>query len=93
MTIYWTPNARSTFLKVVDYLNEAWTKREIDNFVNEVEQVLKQISNDPNMFKASKKNKSIRKGFVTKHTSLYYRVKPRKKRIELLAFWDNRQNP
>jgi len=45
------------------------------------------------MFKTSEKKKNIRKGFVTKHTSLYYRVKPRKKSIELLAFWDNRQNP
>jgi len=36
MTIYWTPNARSTFFKVVDFLIEAWTKREVDNFVDEV---------------------------------------------------------
>jgi hypothetical protein len=45
------------------------------------------------MFKASKKKKSVRKGFITEHNSLYYQVKPRKREIELITFWDNRQNP
>ena len=45
------------------------------------------------MFKASSKNKIIRKGFVNNLVSLFYRVKPQKKEIELLLFWNNRQNP
>jgi hypothetical protein len=45
------------------------------------------------MFQSSRKKKNIRRGFITKHNSLYYRIKPRKKELELLTFWDNRQDP
>jgi hypothetical protein len=45
------------------------------------------------MFEESRKKKNIRKGYITRHNALYYRVKPIKKELELLTFWDNRQNP
>ena len=93
MIIKWTPTARNTYFNVLDYLSKEWSLREIENFVNETETVLDQIKEHPYMFKASRKKKNVRKGFVTKHNSLYYRVKPRKKEIELITFWDNRQNP
>jgi hypothetical protein len=54
---------------------------------------LNQIAENPGMFVASRKKKNIRKGYITKHNALYYRVKPIKKELELLTFWDNRQNP
>lgn len=44
------------------------------------------------MFEASRMKKNVRKGFITKHNTLYYRIKPRKKEIELLVFWDNRKD-
>ena len=93
MKISWTPTARKTYFKVLDYLEEAWTKKEIKNFVDKVEDVLKLIVDDPHMFEASRKCKNVRKGFITKHNSLYYRIKPRKKELELITFWDNRQDP
>lgn len=93
MKISWTPTARATYFNVLDYLFEAWTIREIENFVDETERVLNQIQDNPYMFKVSKTSKNVRKGFLTEHNSLYYRIKPRKKEIELLTFWNNRQNP
>ncbi len=92
MKVRWTPTARATYFGVLAYLKEAWTKREIQNFVDEVEKVINQIIADPYMFEASRKKKNVRKGFVTKHSTLYYRVKPIKKEIELITFWDNRQD-
>ena len=89
----WTPTSKVTYLDVLSYLNENWTKKELQNFVDTVEKVISQIVVEPYMFAASKKKKNIRKGFVTKHNTLYYRIKPRKKEIELLTFWDNRQDP
>jgi hypothetical protein len=74
-------------------LVEKWTIREIKNFGNEVENVLSQIAENPYMFLATRKSKNIRKGFVTKHNALYYRVKPRKKEIELITFWYNVKSP
>ena len=93
MKISWTPTARITYFKVLDHLAEKWTIREIKNFVDEVENILNQITVNPYMFEASRTNKNVRKGFVTKHNALYYRVKPRKKEIELITFWFNAQSP
>ena len=42
------------------------------------------------MFEVSKKYKNVRKGYVTKHNAIFYRIKPRKK--EILLFLDNRQD-
>ena len=93
MKISWTPTAKKTYFAVLDYLEEAWTEKEVLNFIEEVNTLLIQISNNPEMFHLSLKKKNIRKGLITKHNSLYYRIKPRKKELELLTFWDNRQNP
>jgi plasmid stabilization system protein ParE len=93
MKISWTPTAIKTYFKVLDYLEEAWTKKEVQNFADEVEKVLNQISENPDMFEASRKKKNIRKGYITRHNALYYRIKPIKKELELLTFWDNRHDP
>jgi plasmid stabilization system protein ParE len=93
MNLSWTPTARMTYFNVLDFLFENWTKNEIESFVHETERVLKEIIENPYMFKVSRNKRSIRKGLITKHNSLYYRVRPRKEEIELLTFWDNRQNP
>lgn len=93
MKLSWTPTARLTYFEVIDHLKKTWTEKEIVNFVNTVEKVLKQICDNPYMFKTTRKQKNVRKGFVTKYNTIYYRVKPRKKELELITFWDNRQNP
>ena len=93
MKVTWTPTAKKTYFAVLDYLEEVWTEKEIQNFIREVNTLLNQISNNPEMFQSSRKKKNIRKGFITKHNSLYYRIKLRKKELELLTFWDNWQDP
>ena len=93
MEISWTPTARKNYLNVLDYLDKTWTEREVQNFINKVDNLLDQIKQNPRMFEESKKKKNVRKGLISKHNTLYYRVKPRKKELQLLMFWDNRQDP
>jgi len=93
MKISWTPTAKRTYFKVLDYLAENWTKREVTNFMSEVESLLTQITDNPEMFQASRKKKNVRKALITKHNTLYYRIKPKNKELELITFWDNRQDP
>jgi len=33
MEIIWSNKARTSFLKVIDYLNSEWTQREVERFV------------------------------------------------------------
>lgn len=92
MKVSWTPTARFGYFRVIAYLEKTWAKREVQNFIDIVEKVINQIKADPYMFEASRMKKNVRKGFITKHNTLYYRIKPRKKEIELLVFWDNRKD-
>lgn len=78
--------ARYTYFRVLEYLDEAWTIREIQNFVDRTEKTLSQIVKTPEMFEASRKKKNVRKGLITKHNTLYYRIKIRKQEIELIPF-------
>jgi len=86
MKVSWTPMARYTYFRVLEYLDEAWTIREIQNFVDRTEKTLSQIVKTPEMFEASRKKKNVRKGLITKHNTLYYRIKIRKQEIELIPF-------
>ena len=92
MKIIWTLRALKTYFKVSDYLQEAWGDTIVRNFALEVEKVINEIQVHPKMFEASKRYKNVRKGLITEHNTLFYRIKPRKKEIELLIFWDNRQD-
>ena len=47
MKISWTPKARQTYFEVIDHLEKDWTEREILNFINEVDQLLEQIKQNP----------------------------------------------
>jgi plasmid stabilization system protein ParE len=89
--IRWTKEANETFDKIIEYLENRWTGREIVNFINKTNQILKQISEHPEMFKSSSKMK-IRMGIITKQTSIFYQIDIQNKTIVLLSFWDNRQD-
>jgi hypothetical protein len=40
MKISWTPTARMTYFKVLDYLSEAWTRNEVENFIYKTEHTI-----------------------------------------------------
>lgn len=92
LVVRWTKEAEDTFDEIIEYLEENWSKKEIQNFVRTAQKVIGQIEKNPYQFKASR-YQEIRKAFITKHNSLFYYVNEADKVIELYAFWDNRQNP
>lgn len=49
------------------------------------------IAQFPFMFKSTSINDDVRIGFISKQTSLFYKVTDTS--IQLLFFWDNRQEP
>ena len=55
--IRWTSEAEETFAKIIDYLENNWTEREIEKFVNATDEVIEYISERLKMFrKTNKKN-------------------------------------
>lgn len=43
-TITWSPKDKLSYYQILDYLNEKWTFREIENFVDRTEEALTHIS-------------------------------------------------
>lgn len=91
MKIDWSPRAVQGYFSVLDYLKKEWGDRVVQSFVSRVDDILKLIIANPDLFPVSKSRKTIRRCVITKHTSLYYRLN--KSSIELIAFIDNRSNP
>jgi len=64
--------------------------KEIDRFINRTGQIIQHISEYPKHYPYSAENDSYKRVFISQ-VSLFYRLKNNE--IELLIFWDNRQNP
>lgn len=86
----WTPEAEETFDAVIEYLESKWTEREIEHFVRSTDHVMELISEHPRMYRKTNR-KNIHEALVTPHNLLIYKIHP--SRIDLLMFWDTRQNP
>lgn len=88
--IIWSPRAKITYTSILEYLYEEWTIKELQAFIDRTEEVIKYINDNPSLYVYSKEG-DAHKCVVVKQVSLFYRVKANY--IELLVFWDNRQNP
>ena len=93
MDVIWTAKARITFFKILDYLDENWTKKEIIQFDERTQIVIGAIIKNPGIFPCSDKNKEIRKALIDKTNLLFYKIDIFSQKIYLLTFFDSRQDP
>jgi len=87
----WSIEAEETFNEIIEYLENNWTEKEIQNFVRKAHKVIGQIEKNSYQFKSSS-FREIRKAFITKHNNMFYFVNEDDGTVELYAFWDNRQD-
>jgi plasmid stabilization system protein ParE len=71
MKINWMPRAMSSFFQIGDYLEENFGPKQTDKFIDEVGKTIERIEKNPYIYKAARKNKSVRKGFVNRFV-IYY---------------------
>lgn len=93
MEVIWSAKAKTTFYLVLDYLDKNWSGKEVESFYNRTQIVLKSVSNYPELFPASTKNKKIRKAIVDKNNTFYYKIDTYHRKIHVLTFYDSRQDP
>lgn len=92
--VIWTAKAIETYISNIEYLESAWTEREVKKFMHDVEKKIKLLSAQPlTGSEKSKKQPQIRHTLIHKRVSLIYRIASRKKQVELLLFWNTYQNP
>lgn len=93
MEVIWSAKAKKTYFKVLDYLYQYWSKKELIQFSKRTEIVIRAISRNPLIFPPSVKYPEIRKAIVDKNNSFYYSIDTHSNKIYLLTFYDNRQDP
>ena len=86
--IIWSNLAIRTYIDNISYLQQEWTQREIDNFINATERKLELLKLQPTIGALTNKRLHIRKTLIVKRVLLIYRYKPRKGEIELLHFFN-----
>ena len=89
--ILWTDNALKELQKTVEYLEEHWTDKELNNLAVNLDKTLNLISQNPYFFQASDYKKEVRRAVVLNLNTLYYRVN--ENNVEILSLFSNRQNP
>jgi len=90
LKVVWTRQAARGYARIIVYLEENWTQREVKAFENRVADFLSRLSDYSELLKPSSK-KNVRRGPIDRHTMLTYRVKS--DRIELLNMRGTRQRP
>lgn len=91
MNVLWSTNAIDSFNQNVTYLQEEWSQKVVEEFLDKVDEAVASISTYPLAFPIYGKHKNIRRCLIVKQITLFYRIK--NQQIELLLFWNNYRNP
>ena len=89
--VYLSERAEKNLYKIFIYLQNNWSEKVKNNFKNKLLQKIEIIKNNPYSFPSSNIKKEIRRCVITKHNTMYYRIKNFD--IEIITIQDTRQNP
>lgn len=88
--IVWSAQAIESFEKIIAYLKENWTEKEIKKFIKILENQISIIKDHPLSFPKSQ-FVQIRKSVLSKHITLYYKIV--EDVVYIVTIFDNRQSP
>jgi len=80
-----------TFESICAQINDRLGAKAVSDFKKNTIKTLSLIGDSPFLYKETDFDPNIRQGLIKKISSFFYEVKP--DRIEILFFWDNRQEP
>jgi plasmid stabilization system protein ParE len=91
--IIWTKAALTGYDRVINYLQENWTEKEIISFIIETDRFLEVLVKHPEILQQTNKRKNVYRGPINRLTILTYRVKSKSNQIELINIRGARQKP
>jgi plasmid stabilization system protein ParE len=91
LEIKFSVQATDTFNDVIDQLQQRWGNKIVRDFRLKVSRALDAISESPFIYPVAEENEEMRKCVLHKNCSMYYWVYD--DIVEILYFWDNRQEP
>ena len=86
-----SPLATKTYLQNIEYLEEYWTRKEVLQFIQKVENITNILKVSPYTFKKSLLNPNIHQVEIVRQVTLFYRV--HQKEVFVLLFFNNLQDP
>jgi len=89
MKIEWTLVSKNDYWKNIEYLENHWSKKEVLNFINEIDYSLNLLSKENVLFIKSD-YPNVFKMVIIKQITIYYSVE--NETIYLLRFWNNYQD-
>lgn len=73
MEVIWSSRAKITWFNILDYLDRNRTKKEIKQFIQRTEIIIKAIRKNPGIFPNSVKYNKVKKAIVDKNSSFFTR--------------------
>lgn len=89
--IVWTAETIRNLEAILDYLQNRWTQREVDNFKKRLSSLLVLISGNPKLFPKSEIQPRLRKAVLSKQTIIFYEFKHGT--VYLIYLFGSSQNP
>ncbi len=91
ISIDWSVESIEDFEQNIEYLEERFSEKEVQSFIDKTQNILQIISKNPNAFKATT-YKQVHSVPIVHQVNLFYRI-VNNENIELIRFWNNYQNP
>lgn len=91
--IKWSKQANKGLDSVIEYLEFAWTAKEILNLESNIHQVINQIKVYPELFPKSDIYEKLHKASIDKNNYLIYRINYENEIIEIINFRGTEQEP
>ncbi len=93
LKIIWSRRAEQGYDRIVGYLIDNWSEKEVRIFIQETSKFFELLSENPNMLQKSSGRKNLYRGPMNRLTMITYRLYPRKKVIELVDIRSSKQKP
>ena len=92
MNVIWLQNAEQSYSNELENILNKWTVTEVVNFIDLVDDFIKKLESGILQGRVFAK-KTMRSFVISKQTTVYFDVFEDIQTIELLLFWNNKDNP
>ncbi len=93
MKVFLSDLTQTKLLKLTEYLEEKWSLKVRNDFIDKLTKKVEQISHYPESCPQSIKVAGLFKCVVSKQTTFFYRINKEKQEIEVITLFDTRQLP
>ncbi|WP_371927308.1 type II toxin-antitoxin system RelE/ParE family toxin [Pontibacter sp. HSC-36F09] len=89
--VVWSERATEEYLATLSYILDIWGDNAAQKFESTIQMQIQRIAQSPQQFPLVSESRSVRRCVATPQNSIFFRET--ESQIQILACFDNRQNP